>query len=66
MKPDKLKANKDREWATGMTQAQFEVEFVKRNPYSDVVPDVMEWIVRKEPEPRGIDAIPPDGFVVGE
>jgi len=39
-----IKVRPEREWAVGMTQAQFEAEFTIRNPKADTTPDVREWL----------------------
>jgi hypothetical protein len=44
-----------REWAVGMPQQEFNIEFRRRNPESDVIPDVRTWTQSFEVEQRGID-----------
>ena len=51
----------DRSWAIGLTQEQFEQEFVRRNLNPDVIPIGAEWVNGQDPEPRGIDP-----FFIGE
>jgi hypothetical protein len=42
---------KGKEWAEGLTQAEFIPEFTRRHPKSDYVPQIGKWIVR--PYTRG-------------
>lgn len=56
----------ERDWAKGLKQPEFEREFRRRNPNSDVIPDAKEWANQKPHEPRGIDAIKPESYVVGD
>ena len=48
----------DRSWSVGLTQEQFEQEFMRRNIGADVIPMVEEWSIGSDPEYRGIE--PPD------
>ena len=66
MAKNEVKIAKGKEWAKGMTQAQFEREYVKRHPYTDVIPGVDEWIIREEPEKRGISGVKPETYIVGD
>ncbi len=69
-KPEAAKTDvaiaKGKEWAKGLTQVEFEREFVKRNPYTDVIPGVDEWITREEPEQRGISGVLPETYIGGD
>ena len=57
---------KGKEWVKGLTQQQFDVEYMKRNPYADVIPDVNEWIIKEETEQRGVGYIQPEAHVIGD
>jgi hypothetical protein len=52
----------DRSWAAGLTQAEFEREFLIRNPGGDVIPDVSLWPYAKELVYRTIDAPNPENM----
>jgi hypothetical protein len=53
-------ATQERAWAVGLSQQDFEREFVKRTPWADVIPDVVQWAEWEEPENRLIDAPDPE------
>lgn len=52
----------DREWARGLTQDQFHHEFQRRNPATDVIPDVNEWLAAPEPVYHGRGDLTPDAW----
>jgi hypothetical protein len=61
----------DRSWAVGLTQEQFEIEFIKRGLGSDVIPTASEWAIGSEPVYHGIDppnleAVPEKTVLEGE
>jgi len=62
---NEVKIAQGKEWAKGLTQDKFKYEFLKRHPYSDVIPGVDEWISREEPEGRGISGVAPETYVLG-
>lgn len=45
----------EKEWAKDLTQVQFEQEYIKKHPFTDVVPDVKAWLVQGEPQYHGIE-----------
>lgn len=48
----------DRSWSVGLSQLEFEREYLSRFPYSDVVPDVEIWSVGHEQTyPELIDGV---------
>lgn len=51
--------DKDKIWAKGMGQQQFEQEWARRYPLSDVIPIAKEWLLIKARKTHGIDTIPP-------
>lgn len=51
---------KDRSWAIGLSQMDFEREFIQRTPWADVIPDVNVWVGWEEPANRLIDAPDPE------
>lgn len=52
----------DRSWAVGLAQHDFEREFLKRHPNSDVIPMGIEWATQNDPTYRTIDAPDPEKF----
>lgn len=59
----------DRSWALGMPQEQFNVEFERKFPNADVIPDVELWLSSGEPVYHGISPVNDKDFiteVVGE
>ena len=49
----------EKEWAKGLTQVEFEREWHRRFPLSDVIPLGRAWIYKTSPTSRCIDAIAP-------
>lgn len=59
----------DREWARGLTQEQFNIEYERRFPSADVIPDLNFWLSSGEPTYHGIDPVLDKDYiteVVGE
>jgi len=53
----------DRSWAVGMSQAQFNVEFERKFPSADVIPDVEFWSTSGEPVYHGISPVNDKDFI---
>lgn len=66
MKPIATTTVNERDWAKGLKQSEFEKAFIMRYPNSDVIPDVKEWANQMPPEPRGINPIKPESYIVGD
>ncbi len=49
----------ERNWARKISQHEFEIGFRQRFPWSDVIPDRIDWAYGSEPEYHGIN--PPTG-----
>lgn len=53
----------DRSWAVGLSQVEFEKEYLKRIPFADVIPDGAEWSKGSEPKYHGIEGVKPDDYM---
>lgn len=53
----------DREWARDMSQEQFNVEYERKFPSADVIPDVTLWVNSGEPVYHGISPVTDADFV---
>lgn len=53
----------DKSWAQGLSQQEFEREYVTRHPFSDVIPDV-NYYASHSPKYNGIDSFNPDTMEV--
>lgn len=45
----------EKRWAVGLSQVEFEHEFLRRNPVADAIPRVEKWLGVPIPESRAID-----------
>jgi hypothetical protein len=60
-----VEATPGREWAVGLTQGEFDVEYIRRHPTSDIIPDVATWPFMPEPEYNGVSPVLPEDYVSG-
>ena len=56
-------ASEDRSWAVGMTQTDFEKEWLTRHPFSDIIPDV-DFFIKYQPVYNGITGVTPEDYVI--
>ena len=47
---------KEKEWALELNQAEFDIEFQKRNPFCDSIPSVDKYLNTENPQTHGIDS----------
>ena len=52
----------DRSWAAGLTQKEFEEQWMMKHPFADVIPDVSFYLVN-QPKYAGIHGVNPEDFV---
>jgi hypothetical protein len=52
----------EREWAVGMTQEQLNTEWLKRFPFSDVIPDVKIWPYNRPVRENNFKPINPEDY----
>lgn len=71
---DKIKASekitrpipKEKRWAKGLSQQEFEREWVRRHPGIDVIPAVREWLYFPLPKYHGINPVNPEDYQIGD
>jgi len=56
----------DRSWASGLSQTQFEHEYLQRNPFSDVIPNGEEWIKGSDPVYHNIGGVKPETYEIND
>ncbi len=56
---------KSKEWAEGLEQNEFIIEFLKRFPYSsDCIPYGKEWVTKEPSKYHGIDPVNPELIIL--
>ena len=53
-------------WAEGMKQPEFEIDFLRRNPTADSIPNLNEWLGRSAEQYHGIDPFNPEELILDD
>lgn len=54
----------ERSWAVGLEQKDFEVAYLQRFPFADVIPLGADWAGGTEPVYHGIEGVKPETYEV--
>jgi len=58
-----MEVSVEKKWAEGLTQEEFEREFMRRHPMTDVIPNGEKWVHREELKYKGIPPIQAEDYV---
>ena len=59
---DTIEVAENKVWAVDMTQTEFNLEYERRNPTSDVIPDVTRYLYPLPVEDRSITPMSPEEY----